>query len=129
MTGLVFAQGAGSAKAPAARAGAGSAKARRLRRRREGREGDPTAAAGSGAAKDAKAPAAAPMEMPKPPAEIAAAVEGARRHVEAARAGAMGGTDMKTEMKFTGTMKSKSDLDGWWMHDSMTARWAKARPP
>lgn len=110
MTGLAFAQAKAPEKAPAApaapAAGAKDAKAA------------PTAAAGSGAAKDAKAPAAAPMEMPKPPAEIAAAVK--------AHAGswkctgvAMGGADMKTEMKFKGTMTSKSDLDGWWMHDSM----------
>jgi hypothetical protein len=79
--------------------------------------------AAAGAKVDAKAgaaaaaPAAAPMEMPKPPAEIAATLKamGAKQNCTGT---AMGGADMKTEMKFKGSIAHKSDLDGWWIHDS-----------
>ena len=33
---------------------------------------------------------------------------------------AMGGADMKTEMKFKSTTTRKADVDGWWIHESMT---------
>ena len=72
------------------------------------------------AAADTKT-AAAPMEMPKPPAEIATAAKSKAGRWRCTGT-AMGGPDMKTEMKFTGTMTSKSDLDGWWIHDSFTGR-------
>jgi hypothetical protein len=77
---------------------------------------------GAGAAKaDAKAGAAAAtpaMEMPKPPAEIAAALKEMGAHKNCTGTG-MGGPDMKTEMKFKSSMNNKSDLGGWWIHMSM----------
>ena len=100
MTGFALGQaktgsGAGSAapaKAPAAPAKAGSA-------------------AGSAAA-------ASKMEAPKPPAEIAALMKAMGPRGNCTGTG-MGGPDMKTEMKFTGTVTHKTDVDGWFIHDSM----------
>ena len=99
--------GAGSAAA-GAKAGAGAATG----------AATGTAKAGAGAAGGATATAGAAMEMPKPPAEIAATVKmaGARSNCK----GTGLGMDMKTEVKFTGTVTRKVDLDGWWMHESMT---------
>ena len=63
------------------------------------------------------APAAA-MEMPKPPTEVADMVKmsGARNNCK----GTGLGMDMKSEVKFTGTITRKMDLDKWWVHESMT---------
>jgi len=74
---------------------------------------DPKAPAG-GDKKDA-APA---MQMPKPAPEIADRLK-MMQGTWTCTGTAMGGADMKTEMKFKGTMTSKSDLDGFWIHDSM----------
>jgi hypothetical protein len=69
------------------------------------------------ASKVADTKAEAPTEMPKPPAEIALAAKskGGRWRCTGI---AMGGPDMRTEMKFTGTQTSKLELDGWWIHDA-----------
>lgn len=67
----------------------------------------------------APAPAAgAAMEMPKPPPEIAATVKmaGARNSCK----GTGLGMDMKSEVPFKGTVTRKADLDGWWVHESMS---------
>jgi hypothetical protein len=81
--------------------------------------GAATGAAGSAAGgATVTATAGAKMEMPKPPAEIAA-------HVKA-----MGGTwrctgtavgPDKTEGKMKATLSAKSDLDGYWVHHSLNA--------
>lgn len=62
--------------------------------------------------------AGAAMEMPKPPAEIAATVKmaGTRNNCK----GTGLGMDMKTEVAFKGTVTRKADLDGWWIHESMS---------
>jgi len=80
------------------------------------------APAGGAAAKQATpatpaAPAAA-MEMPKAPTEVKDMVKmaGARNACK----GTGLGMDMKTEVKFTGTITRKADLDNWWVHESMT---------
>ena len=74
------------------------------------------AGAATGAAK-VGATAAVKVEMPKPDPQVAATLKamGARSNCKGT---GMGGPDMKTEMKFKGTMTHKSDLDGWWIHDS-----------
>jgi hypothetical protein len=116
MAGLAVAQapkadpkaGAGSAapKAPAAgsAAGAGSAKA---------------PAAGSAAGAAAGSAAQAPkMEMPKPPAEVAAALKqmGARQTCTGLT---WGGPDGKTELKAKGTSTNALALDGWAIKSAM----------
>jgi hypothetical protein len=68
------------------------------------------------AAPKADAKAAAPMAMPKPAQEIADMVKGLSGSWKCD--GTAMGADMK-EGKFKGTMKTKSDLDGFWVHDSM----------
>jgi len=116
-TGLVFAQGA--AKQPAPPAGAGSAAAGA-----KAGAGAGSAAAGAKGGVGAGAAVAPPvtppvkMEMPKPPAEIAASLKmmGARHTCT----GTGLGPDMKTEVKFKGTDSAKADLDGWWIHGSMS---------
>jgi len=95
--------GAGSAAA-GAKAGAGA--------------GSAAAGAKAGAGGAAAAPAA-PMEMPKPPAEIAAALKAMGARANCTGTGV--GPDGKTEVPFKGTMTHKSDLDGWWIHGSLNA--------
>lgn len=84
-------------------------------------QGSATAAGATKTGANAGAPATtgAAMEMPKPPAEIAATMKmaGARQNCKGV---GMGGADMKTEMKFTGTVTRKVELDGWWIHETMT---------
>jgi hypothetical protein len=78
--------------------------------------------AATGAAGQAKAGATATadvkMEMPKPPAEIKDMLKmaGARNNCK----GTGIGPDMKTEVTFKGTITRKADLDGWWVHETMT---------
>ena len=55
------------------------------------------------------------MEMPKAPAEIGERVKAMSGTWKCTGTGA--GMDGK-DLKFTGTMKSKADLDGFWAHDS-----------
>lgn len=55
------------------------------------------------------------MEMPKAPAEIGERVKAMSGTWTCTGTGA--GMDGK-DLKFTGTMKSKADLDGFWAHDS-----------
>lgn len=57
---------------------------------------------------------AAPMAMPKPAPEIAAAFK-AMGGTWRCDGIIMGGADMSTEIKTKGTMKSKMDLDGFWI--------------
>ncbi len=69
---------------------------------------------------DTKAPAApnmeAPkMEMPKAPQEVADRVKAMSGTWKCT--GTAAGMDGK-DMKFVGSMKSKADLDGYWVHDS-----------
>src|ERR1041385_2758953 len=74
---------------------------------------DPKApAAGSGSA------AAPAMQMPKPAPEIADTLK--QMQGTWSCTGTAVGPDMKSEAKFKATMTSKSDLDGFWIHDSMT---------
>jgi hypothetical protein len=90
--------------------------------------GGATGAAGSaaGAAKtgagaatgSATAQAGAAMEMPKPPAEVKDYVKMAGAHNNCKGTGL--GMDMKSEVKFTGSVNRKADLDNWWVHESMT---------
>ena len=75
--------------------------------------GDPPKAGGAAATK-APAAEAKTMEMPKPAPEIAEMVKNMAGTWKCTGTGNMG----TTEMKFTGTMKSKADLDGFWIHDS-----------
>src|SRR5262249_5325997 len=58
------------------------------------------------------------MTPPKPAPEIADTLK-QMQGTWTCTGTAMGGQDMKTEMKFKATMTSKSDLDGFWIHDSM----------
>src|SRR5262249_27831551 len=59
--------------------------------------------------------AAAPaMTPPKPAPEIADTLK-QMQGTWTCTGTAMGGQDMKTEMKFKATMTSKSDLDGFWI--------------
>ena len=81
----------------------------------------PAAGGGAAAAKQPAtpaAPAAPAMEMPKAPTEVKDMVKmaGARNACK----GTGLGMDMKTEVKFTGTITRKADLDNWWVHESMT---------
>ena len=113
MAGVASAQGKGSA---AATAGAGvkvDAKAA------TGAAAGATGAAGAAVGGAAKVGAAADvkMEMPKPPAEIAASLKEMGAHKTCTGSGL--GPDMKTEMKFKASMNNKSDLGGWWIHMSM----------
>jgi len=76
--------------------------------------------AGAAFAGDAAKPApAAPakMEMPKPPDQISARVKAMTGTWKCD--GTAPGMDGK-DQKFSGTMSSKSDLDGWWVHDSFS---------
>ena len=84
-----------------------------------------TAKAGAGAATGgasggavATGQAGAAMEMPKPPAEVAAMVKmaGARDTCK----GTGLGMDMKSEVPFKGTLTRRVELDGWWIHETMT---------
>ena len=104
MAGVASAQGKGSAAAGA---------------KVDAKAGGAAVGAKVDAKADAKAPATPAMEMPKPPAEIAATLKMMGAHQNCTGT-AMGGPDMKTEMKFKGAITHKSDLDGWWIHDSMT---------
>jgi hypothetical protein len=54
------------------------------------------------------------MEMPKAAPEIAEMVKNMAGTWKCTGTGMMG----TNELKFTGTMKSKADLDGFWVHDS-----------
>jgi hypothetical protein len=54
-------------------------------------------------------------DAPKPPGEIAEMLKSMTGTWKCE--GTATGMDGK-EVKFTGTMKSRSDLDGWWSHDS-----------
>lgn len=73
--------------------------------------------AGAAFAGDAAKPAppAKAMEMPKPADQIAARVKAMTGTWKCE--GTAAGMDGK-DQKFTGSMSSKSDLDGWWVHDS-----------
>jgi hypothetical protein len=118
MAGMAFAQAktgsAGGAAATGAGAtvkagaGAGSAGAK------VGAGATAGAAAGSGSA------AAAPkMEMPKPPAEIAATLKAMGNRMNCTGT-TWGGADGKTEMKMKGTGTSALALDGWFIKGSVT---------
>ncbi|HTL38339.1 MAG TPA: hypothetical protein VL326_34650 [Kofleriaceae bacterium] len=76
------------------------------------------AGAATGAAGSATAQAGAAMEMPKPPAEVKDMVKMAGAHNNCKGTGL--GMDMKSEVKFTGSINRKADLDNWWVHESMT---------
>lgn len=69
--------------------------------------------------------AGAKMEMPKPPAEIAATLKmmGTRSTCK----GTGLGPDMKTMVDFKGTGTSKLVLDGWWIQGSMTGTMGKGK--
>jgi hypothetical protein len=58
-----------------------------------------------------------PMEMPKPPAEIAAAAKMMSKPLTCTGTGL--GPDMKTEAKMKTTMAAKSDLGGWWIRQTI----------
>jgi hypothetical protein len=127
MTGLAGAQGA--AKAPAGAgsaapaAGAKDAKAGAA----AGAKVDPKAGgAGAPAPKDAKAPVAppAPFTPPKPPAEIAATVK-AMGKTKTCKGSGMG-PDMQ-QVEFTGTVTSKSDLDGWFIRQNINMTMGKGK--
>jgi hypothetical protein len=94
-------------------------------------------AAGQGAAEKAKAPTptavkapeskpappAAP-EMPKPPAEIAAFAKQAAGSWKC-KGTTADMTNPTATIAMTATVKTKSDLDGWWLSDSMTGKAGK----
>ena len=119
MAGMAFAQaktgsaggaaatGAGATVKAGAGAGSGSAAA------------GAKAGAGSGSAAGAKAAEAPKMEMPKPPAEIAATLK-AMGNRTTCTGTTWGGADGKTEMKMKGTGTSALALDGWFIKGSMT---------
>jgi hypothetical protein len=121
--------GAGSAAAGAAgaaKAGAGSAAGTAAGAAKTGTGaaagGTATAGAGAGAGGTATAGAGAgataKMEMPKPPAELAATVKAMKR-MNCTGEGL--GMDMKTMAKAKGTVgPAKADLDGWWMSNPIT---------
>ncbi len=75
--------------------------------------------AGAAFAGDATKPGAAPakMEMPKPADQVAARVKAMSGTWKCE--GTAAGMDGK-DQKFTGTMSTKTDLDGWWVHDSFS---------
>jgi hypothetical protein len=121
MTALAAAQ----QKAPAAPAAAPTAKAGAPAAAPTAKAGAPAAAATTPAAA-AKAPVAAPptMEKPKPPAEIAAAIKamGARKTCTGQGMGPdMAMADMK------GTVSNKSDLDGWFIRQSINMTVGKGK--
>ena len=110
MAGLAAAQ----PKAPDAKAGAGAGGGAAAAK------ADPKA--GAPAPKDAKAAPAAEapkFEMPKPPAEIAAAAKAMSKPLNCTGSGL--GPDMKTEMKMKGTMSAKLDFNGWWIRQTVKA--------
>lgn len=74
---------------------------------------------GAAFAGDAAKPAAAPakMEMPKPADQIAARVKAMSGTWKCE--GTAAGMDGK-DQKFTGSMTTKTDLDGWWVHDTFS---------
>jgi hypothetical protein len=94
------AKGATGAATGAAKAGTGAAA-------NTGVAGGATASAGAGMK----------MEMPKPPAEIAAMMKSMGSNLKCTGTFSAMGTDMPLK----GTMTAKSDLDGWWVHDSYKA--------
>ena len=109
------ATGAAGSATGAAKAGAGAATGAAGNAAGQAKAG---AGGAAGAAGGATAQAGAAMEMPKPPAEIKDLVKmaGARNTCK----GTGLGMDMKSEVKFTGTITRKADLDNWWVHESMT---------
>ena len=62
----------------------------------------------------AKAPAPPAMDIPKPATEIGDMAKAMTGTWKCTGSGMMGAA----ELKFTGTFKSKTDLDGVWVHDS-----------
>jgi hypothetical protein len=107
MGGLAFAQ---TAKGSGAGSGATGAKT----------AGSATTGAAGSSAGAAKAPTVAPpvpVEMPKPPAEIAAAAKMMNKTLACTGTGL--GPDMKTEAKMKSTMSAKSDLGGWWIRQTI----------
>lgn len=68
----------------------------------------------------------AKKEMPKPPPQIAEMMKtmGARMRCTGM---AMGGPEMNTEMKITGNVTSKVDLDGWYIRSVMNATMGEGR--
>lgn len=79
------------------------------------------AVAGDG--KDAKAPVPAkPMEMPKAPKEVADLAKAMTGTWNCTGKGM--GMD-GTSMDMTATFKSKADLDGFWVHDSLDGKMGK----
>jgi hypothetical protein len=58
-----------------------------------------------------------PTEMPKPPAEIAAAAKMMSKPLSCTGTGL--GPDMKTEVKMKSTMAAKSDMSGWWIRQTI----------
>jgi hypothetical protein len=83
------------------------------------------AAMAGDAAKPASPPAdAKPMEMPKPAAQIG---ERAKSMAGTWKCdGSAPGMDGK-DQKFTGTMTSKADLDGYWVHDSFNGNMGEGK--
>lgn len=71
------------------------------------------------------APAAKKMEMPKPADQVSARVKAMSGTWKCE--GTAAGMDGK-DQKFTGTMSSKTDLDGWWVHDSFSGTMGGATP-
>ena len=78
------------------------------------------AAAGDG--KDAKAPPAKAMEMPKAPKEVADMAKGMMGTWNCTGKGMM---PDGMSMDMSGTYKSKSDLDGFWVHESLDGKMGK----
>jgi hypothetical protein len=124
MGGLAFAQTAKGSGATGATAGAG------VTVKAGAGAGSGSAAAGAKATGGATtgqtlkggAPATpvappAPMEMPKPPAEIAAAAKMMSKTLSCTGTGL--GPDMKTEAKMKTTMSAKSDFGGWWIRQTI----------
>lgn len=84
-----------------------------------------TTTAGAKAGATAQTGAAVKMEVPKPPAEIAASLKamGARGRCT----GTGLGHDMKTMVDFKGVTTNKKTLDGWWIQSSMTGTVGKGK--
>lgn len=85
----------------------------------------------AGAKVDAKAGAAAgapatpaKVEMPKPPAEIAAAAKAMARMT--CKGTGMSPADMQMA-DVTGTATAKTDLDGWWIRQDLTMKVGKGK--
>lgn len=120
MTGVAFAQ-------PKAPAGGTPAKPADPKTATPAKPADPKA--GAPAMKDAKAAdpkaaPAAPMTPPKAPAEIATMFKATGGNWRCT------GTGMAPDMqmtKMTATMKSKSDLDGFWIQDTFEGKMGKAK--